>query len=363
MKIALFSKIWERYFLREIFKVSALFLFGFFFLYAAIDYSLHMQDFLKDKKLQILDLFVYYGFQFIKRAPLLLPLAMLIATIKVLTSFNAHRELVALQSSGLSFKRLMRPFFFVAALCTLFNIVSCEFLLPKSLTYLDKFYDKHIKHNKQDRKSNPVHILTLKDQSKVIYQTLDKEKGIFFDVIWVQSPDEIWRMRYLSANTDMPEGRFIDHLVRSPQGSFEKKESFEKRIFKEISWDKDPPRKGFIPLENRSLTELFTMGFKEKQSSYMKMELLTHLCYKLAMPFLSLIVVAAASPFCIRYARRSSLFILYALALFGYIAFFTLMDAAIIFGENKTLYPVVAIFAPFILCSFPFLWNFARKHS
>ncbi|MBI2743749.1 MAG: LptF/LptG family permease [Chlamydiales bacterium] len=361
MKLFMFDKIWERYFLREIVKVFSLFLFGFFFLYAAIDYSLHMQDFLRDQKLQISDLFIYYGFQFIKRAPLLLPLAILISTIKVLTSLNAHRELVALQSSGLSFKNLMRPFLFVGVLCTLFNIVSSEFLLPKSLTYLDRFYDKHIKHSKQDRKSNPIHVLTLKDSSKIVYQTYDKQKGLFFDVIWLKSSNEIWRMRYLTANPDQPEGRFIDHLVRSPQGAFEKRGSFESRVFKEISWDKDPPRKGFIPLENRSLSELYTMGFKQKTSSYMKMELLTHLCYKIAIPFLSLVVILAASPFCVRYARRASLFLLYALALFGYIAFFTLMDAAIIFGENRTLLPPIAIFAPFLLCSAPFIWNFSRK--
>ncbi len=357
----IFSKIWERYFLREIGKVFGLFLFGFFFLYAAIDYSLHMQDFLKDKKLQIMDLLVYYGFQFIKRAPLLLPLALLVSTIKVLTSLNAHRELVALQTSGLSFKKLMRPFFFVAALCVGFNLISCEFFLPKSLTYLDRFYDKHLKHTKYNRKRYPVHILTLKDNSKIIYQTHDKEKETFVDVIWLQSSDEIWRMRYLNANPDRPEGRFIDHLVRSPQGHFEKKESVEKKLFEGMSWDRNPPRKGFTPLENRSISQLYTMGFRQKCTSYVKMELLTHLCYKATIPFLSLLAVAAVSPFCVRYARRKPLFLLYAVSLFGYIAFFTLMDAAVILGENRVAAPPVAIFTPLLLCGLPFIWNYRRQ--
>ncbi len=360
-KELMFSKIWERYFLREIFKVFGLFLFGFFFLYAAIDYSLHMQDFLKDKRLQITDLFVYYGFQFIKRAPLLLPLALLVSTIKVLTSFNAHRELVALQASGLPFKKLMKPFFFVAALCTLFNVVSSEFFLPRSLTYLDRFYDKHLKHTKYTQKRHPIHILTLKDSSKLIYQTHDKEKELFIDVIWLQSANEIWRMRYLSANPEAPEGKFVDHLVRTPDGLLEKKESVEKKLFKEMSWDRDPPRKGFIPLENRSISQLYQMGFRQKCTAFVKMELLTHLCYKSAIPFLSLLVVAAASPFCVRYARRTPLFLLYAVALFGYISFFTLMDAAVILGENRVAPPPIAIFAPLLLCGFPFIWNYHRQ--
>ena len=167
-------------FFKEIGKVFFLFLFGFFFLYAAIDYSVHMQDFLRDKKLQLFDLGLYYGFQFVKRATLIVPLALLIATIKVMTSLTTHKEWMALQVAGVSFRRLMRPFLLVACLCTLFNALSSEFLLPKSLGFLDKFYYEHLKHSKPEKKSHSVQSITLLDNSKLVYQTMDPDDWHFF---------------------------------------------------------------------------------------------------------------------------------------------------------------------------------------
>src|SRR5215468_3334694 len=125
-------KIWQRYLIREILKVFFLFLGCFFFLYALIDYSMHMQDFFADKRIQIIHITVYYFFHFVKRADLLIPLALLIATLKVLFSLNARGELIALQSSGLPRKKILRPFFIIAVMCTLFNLASAEFLLPSS---------------------------------------------------------------------------------------------------------------------------------------------------------------------------------------------------------------------------------------
>ena len=109
------ASIWQRYLFREILKVFFLFLGCFFFLYSIMDYSLHMQDFFVDKQIHLDHLFIYYFYQFIKRADLLIPLAFLIATLKVLFSFNARGELVALQASGLSSRKILRPFFLFAS--------------------------------------------------------------------------------------------------------------------------------------------------------------------------------------------------------------------------------------------------------
>jgi lipopolysaccharide export system permease protein len=353
--------IWERYFLKEILKVFALFLFGFFFLYAAIDYSLHMQDFLKDKSIQVGDLFAYYGFQFVKRAALLFPLALLIATVKVLTTLSSHRELVALQVSGLPIKKLLRPFFLVAGLCTLFNILSYELFLPKSLSYLDTFYDKHLRRAKEGKDKHEVHSFTLKNSTKLIYQTYHKNENFFFDVIWLKSSNEIWRMKTLTATPENPQGKHIDRLVRNSQGFFEKKESFDTRVFKEISWEKELHRKGFIPFENRSVSELFSQGYLKKTPPFMKMEMLTQFYYKCTMPLLSIVVIIAVAPFCVRYSRKTPVFLLYSASLFGFIGFFTLMDAAVILGENRVVSPPLAVLVPFLVCSVPFIRNFVRQ--
>lgn len=353
--------IWERYILREVLKVFLLFLGCFFFLYSLIDYSLHMQDFIADKGIQISHLANYYLFQFVKRADLLVPLALLIATLKVLFSMNTRGELIALQSSGVAARKILRPFFYLGFLCVIFNLVSSEFLLPASLNFLDLFREKHFKHSHRGQRKEPIHVLPLKDKSKIIYQTEDKEKGHFQDVFWVRSVDEIWRMQSLSSDPENPIGNYVDHLKRNSEGNFEKVESFDHYRFAKFKWQPDPTGKGFVPLENRKISELLRLLMqKTKTTAYEYPQVLTHFLFKIAMPFLSLLVIIAGAPLCLKYSRNLPVFFTYAIALFGFIAFFAFMDAAVILGETLVVSPYIAILLPFFLCWSIFGFKFRK---
>jgi lipopolysaccharide export system permease protein len=321
-----------------------------------------MQDFIIDKRIQTLHLAIYYLFQFVKRADLLIPLSLLISTLKVLFSLNAHGELIALQASGLSVKKILRPFFFIALLCTLFNLASSQWLLPSSLNFLDRFRVQHFKHSERGHRKEPVHVILLKDRSKIVYQMEDKEKRLFLDVFWIRSVDEIWRIQSLCNNPDNPVGFYVDHLQRNNTGSFEKVESFDQYHFAKFRWQPSPTGKGYIPLENRKISELFGLLIKkEKTTAYEYPQVLTHFLFKAAMPFLSLLVVTAGAPFCLRHSRNLPLFFTYAIALFSFIAFFALMDAAVILGENCIISPYAAILLPFFLCWAAFIPKVIQK--
>lgn len=355
------KKLWERYVLSELLKVFFLFLGCFFFLYALIDYSLHMQDFIVDKRIQISHIITYYIFQFIKRANLLVPLALLISTLKVLLAMNHRGELIALQASGLSRKKILRPFFFLGFLCVLFNLVSSEFFLPSSLNHLDNFREKHFKHSRRGNRKEPVHVLPLKDRSKIVYQTEDKEGKLYRDVFWIQSVDDIWRMSALSSDPQNPVGYFVDHMKRNAHGNFEKTESFDQYRFDKFRWQADPTGKGYTPIENRRLSELRRMLMqKTKTTAYEYPQILTHFLFKITMPFLALLVIAAGTPFCLRHSRNLPVFFIYAFALFGFIAFFALMDATVILGENLVVSPYAAVLLPFSLCCVLFGFNYYR---
>ncbi len=351
--------IWERYLIKELSKVFLLFLGCFFFIYSLIDYSMHMQDFITDKQIQISHIAIYYVFQFIKRSDLLIPLSILISTLKVLLTMNSKGELIALQSCGLPRKKILRPFFLFAFMCTLFNFATSEFLLPSSLNHLDQFRQKHFKHNRHGNRKEPVHVLPLKDRSKIIYQTEDKEKKRYIDVFWIRSNDEIWRMNSLSSDPQSPVGYFVDHLERNRDGNFEKIESFDHYPFTQFRWQEDPKGNGHIPLENKNLQQLLQMlSQKDQTTAYESPQVLTHLLFKMTMPLLSLLVVVASCPFCLRYSRNLPIFFTYTIALFGFIAFFALMDAAVIVGENHVVSPYLAILLPLGLCWAAFGYNY-----
>lgn len=351
-------KIWQRYVFREILTVFLGFLSCFYLIYALIDYSLHMQDFMQDARVTFSHIILYYLFEFIKRADLLIPLAVLITTIKVLFALSIRGELVALRASGLSLKTILRPFFFLAGVLALFNYASTEWILPSSLTFVDQFQQKYWKST---GKNSHLYTLSLPDQSKLIYRTQDPKKQLLIDVFWLCNVNEIWHLKSLHYDPKQPMGFFADQLKRNDKGHFEKAESFEKYPFSLFCVDNLENYKIPVSIENQKTSTLFTGLIKKKFSPYEYPIALSYFLIKLTTPLLSLLVVVAIAPFCIEHRRSFPVFLTYALALFGFIAFFTLLDAAIILSENEILSAFIAILCPFFICLSIFSYRYYKR--
>ncbi len=353
------SKIWERYFFKEVTKVFILFLFLFFVGYSLLEYSIHMQDFAKDKNLKVYDVLTYFFYQFIKRATLLIPLGFLVAVIKTLCTANARKELVALQAAGISIKLILRPFFILGALLVVFIGFSTESLLPKSLTYLDEFRYAHFKHSQYGERKEPIHVFYLNDNSKLIFQHFDQKNELFLDVIWVISIDDIWRMKKLEANPSQPIAHFADHITRTKSGILEKTESFETHLLNGLTWDKKMARKGFTPLENRAVSALYKL-YSQSSNPLQQAEALSQVLIKSVQMLLPLLAVLGVAPYCIRYSRGIPLLFIYAVALFGFLALFTFLNATVILAENNVIHPLLAITGPFACVLLACLFRFKK---
>lgn len=354
----MYVKIWQRYLFGEILTIFFLFLGCFYAIYALIDYSLHMQDFMQDAKVTFFHILLYYSFEFIKRADLLIPLAVLITTIKVLFALNTKGELVALRSSGVSVKAILGPFFFLASALTLFNYISNEWILPSSLTFVDQFQEQHWKSTST---KHHLYTLSLPDQSKLIYQALDPQKQLLIDVFWLRNPDEIWRIKSLCYDPKQPTGFFIDQLKRSSKGHFEKINSFEKHPFALFQMDRLENCQVALSLENQKMSALFKKLRQKSLSPYEYPVALSYFLLKIIMPLLSVLVVIAVAPFCIGHSRNFPIFLTYALALFGFIAFFTLLDAAVILSENETISAFYVLVCPFFICFSLFFYRYFKR--
>ncbi|MCI0381540.1 MAG: LptF/LptG family permease [Chlamydiae bacterium] len=354
-------KIWQRYLLKEFFKFFLFFLPTFYFAYVIIDYSCHIHNFIQNQMISFSQVFVYYSFQFFKRINILIPLSLLLSTIKVLTSLNIHFELVALQSAGLSLKKLIRSFLIVGSIFCGLNLLIEEYIFPVSLNYIDKFYYSHLKHPDRQHRKEPVHLLYLDDHSKFFYQYFDPSRESFFDVIWIKNHADIWRVKYLKAAKETV-GQYVDHLEKTKEGVLEKTASYSTFVFKDLKLE--IAEKAFVPLENRSLSSLFQLIQKRKNlSAYETGELKTLLYYKIAMPFLCILTILAVSPFCVPYSRTFPLFFTYSISLFLFVTFFALMNGSLILGANTTINPFFAIFVPFSFLFLLFGLRFYRMGS
>ena len=343
-------QIWQRYIFKQFIKLFAFFLIGFYLLYVIIDYTTHMQGYMQGKTVPVLTVGYYYLLQFIKRADILLPLALLVATIKTLTSLNSHRELLAFQSAGLHLKKLLRPIWVMSVLCGLSVLAINEYVVPYSLNFIDQFYDAHLRHSYRGNRTEPIHVLHLDDHSRLVYQYYDSAKESFFDVVWLRSADDLYRMKYLKADPEHPEGKWVDHLQRNEMGSFEKVQSFRTITLPDLRWNKDLPEKGYTPFENRSISELWKLWrYDPILADTQKQEVMTQLFFKLLSPLLAIVVLLGVSPYCTHFSRTTNVFLIYSVGIFGFVALIAYLDSAVILGENATVSPLIGILSPFIV--------------
>lgn len=360
----LMPTLWQRYLLRETIKIFILFLGCFLSLYVAIDYSVHMQSFLHTHALRFSDIALYYGLQFIKRANLLVPLALLVATIRVLTSLNAQRELLALQAAGLPLRKILRPFLFLGIVATAFNFYNAEYLLPRAADYIDAFAASHLKAP-SERKSARLRVVDLKDGSRLAFQKFDKKTSTFHDLFWIRSIDDIWRIKTLTIDRSQPNlpptGTFVDRITRGPDGGLHKTASYPTLSIPGLKaggyLEKQPVKNP----SNQSFRELLHILRKETNpdSSYYN-EILSVLVSKCALPLLSPLVILCMAPYCTRFKRHSSSFFLYTVGIFGFIAFFVLLNAASILGQSQVISPFAATLVPLGLAYGLFTWKFVR---
>ena len=333
--------------------------FSFFLLYFLADFSTHAHDFIKNNHFSFQKITFYYIHQFFKRAPVLFPLALLISTIKVLTSLNIHRELVALQVSGLTLKKILTPLWILTCFCSIMGYINEEIIIPKIAIYLDEAKLARSKTSIKQSKKKPFTILYLKDSSKLVYQKFDNEKQAFFDVYWIRGFHDVWRMKYLSVNPQKPLGEFVDHLVRNDAGFLEKKESYEQCILPSLKWKTSELSKKRTSVKHQKLTHLGSLLYKNQGDSFhAKGEIATYFFYKLLMPLMPFLILLGVTPYCVSYSRNPPIFLLYGISIFCFVVFFTLMDSLIIIGENQTIPPYIAMGLPFLFVFGGCFWKF-----
>lgn len=342
--------IWQRYFIWEMTKVFLLFLCCFYGLYILIDYASHTSPSSHHHtQVQWQNLAKYYLFVFSSRAEILIPFAIMIATIKTLTTANVHREIVALLAGGISLNKIWRPFLAFGLFFTCLLYTNEQFLLPKALKKL-RHIESTTKHQKSKRYPElAVNHLLLEDETLLLYQTYDAENEQFFDLFWIPSVDHLFRIKYLSAETAIPTGYYVDELVRQPSGELLQTVSFQERVFPEIHFGKEILKSNLIDPDALSITDLWhRLTLSNPELNERESKIATAFYWKSVMPWLAILVIVAIAPFCVRFSRQTPLFLIYVCGIFGLVIFYFVMDASQVIAKRQVVDPLYAILFPFI---------------
>lgn len=356
--------LWGRYFLKETFKVFFLFIICFYGLYVLVDFSSHTTSFYHHVEFHWKEVIIYYFCDFLKRAEVIIPFALMIATIKTLCSLNIHHELVALMASGVELKTLLKPFIFLGLLFTLLIYVNTEIFLPvalKNLSMIDTA--RSIQKNKTHHLPSVQHVV-LENDSFVIFQDYDPNKECLIDVYWVRSIDDIVRITYLYPFKEIPEGISVDYLQRNEEGKLVLRESLNKQTFSDLHFNSRTLTETLTQPQDLSLSKLQEkLPAIAKELSEKEAQTLSVFYYKMVIPWLCLLAIIGPAPFCIRFTRQLPVFFIYAFSVFGLVAFYLAMDASLILGSRQVLHPTIAIFSPFFLCFGVFFMRYIKITS
>lgn len=340
-------RTWERYFYKEVAKIFFLFLFCFYGLYVLIDFSSRSHAY-RAVNISFGELASYYGYIFIQRMEILVPFALMIATIRTLTLLNIRNELVALMAAGVKKSRLMRPFILFALLWVGVIYLNFQFLLPYGSQRLANLEDARFAKKMRGEQKDNLQSVMLKDQSLLLYHSYDSVQEAFFDVLWMRSIDEIYRMQSLFPFSDQPKGTFIDIFKRNPEGLLVLAESYPEKILSEMHFDKKALQTLVVQPSQQSITALWREMQDHSTVMTSRMAAVeTQFYHKLLVPWLCLLAVLAPAPFCLRFSRQLPVFFIYLAAMLGMVVFYLLLNAMLILGENQVIEPVWASALPF----------------
>ena len=354
----IFRRIWERYFLKEILKIFFLFIFCFYGLYILIDYSSRSAAHYAGK-FSFLEMLRLYGFIFIQRMDILISFALIVAGVKTLCSLNIRNEIVALMSSGVKLKRLMRPFIFVALCLVAMMYINEQLFQPTAFRHINFLKDMHMDDDTHFDLERNIQRLEVVDGGELIYHGYDSARKSFFDVYWIKDINEVYRIKYLFPHEGNPRGRFVDHFVRSHDGELLLVESEETHDFLTMNFHPERLRQSIVAPRQESISSLWQhLPSRQSDLDDTEARTLTSFYHKLLMPWLCLLAIIGPAPFCLRFTRQLPVFMIYLVSMIALVTFYMIMNAAMILGENQVFSPLVAVGVPFALFGAFFGWNY-----
>jgi lipopolysaccharide export system permease protein len=143
-------KILDKYILKKFMSTFFFVVLLFVLILSVIDFTEKNEDFIKNKAPGG-EILMYYMHFMPYMANLLSPITVFIATVFVTAKMASHTEIIAILSSGVSFKRLMVPYIIGAALIGMGTFVLIEWVIPNGSKRRIAFENQYIKEKVEYR--------------------------------------------------------------------------------------------------------------------------------------------------------------------------------------------------------------------
>ena len=148
-------KILDKYILKRYLATFFVMLLMFIPIGITIDVSEKVNKMI-EKKIPISEILIYYGNFTIYFANLLFPIFLFLSIIWFTSKLANNTEIIAMLSSGISFKRFLKPYIIGATLVCIFAFLMGFFLVPKASKGYNDFRYGNLKNNAQTRETSDI---------------------------------------------------------------------------------------------------------------------------------------------------------------------------------------------------------------
>ncbi|AAD19132.1 hypothetical protein CpB1032 [Chlamydia pneumoniae TW-183] len=353
--------IWKRHLLTRFwFALTSLLVLALIF-YASIHHSLHTLKGASTAasgasvKLSIL----YYLAQISLKAEFLMPQLVAVATTSTLFAMQNKREIILLQASGLSLKSLMHPLLLSGAVIMMVLYANFQWLHP--ICEKISITKENMDRGTTDKEQGKIPALYLKDQTVLLYSSIEPKTLTLNNVFWIKDPKTIYTMEKLAFTTlSLPIGLNVTQFFANDSENLELKEFFDMKEFPEIEFN----------FYENPFSKLFSAGNKNRLSEFFKaipwnatglglstqvpqriLSLLAQFYYVLISPLACMAAIILSAYLCLRFSRTPTVTLAYLIPLGTVNIFFVFLKAGIVLASSSVLptlpvmaFPLIVLF-------------------
>lgn len=354
----------SRYIAATFLKLLALTVSSFVAIYLIIDFLEKIRRFSRaDSNPEYIVIFFLYKIPAIINQ--IMPLAILMSTLLTLGILSRSSEIVAMQSCGISLKRIAKPLLVIAFVLSIFTFFSNEAIIPNTSQQL-KYIDEVLIQGKNPSTFFRLNNIWYRDknyilQARLFIPTTWTLKGV---TLW-QTTDEMQPIKRLEAENGTWNGHqwtLENVVVKSFNGgrvTETKKIAFlpialQLKINDLKVWDKNADDMGYFKL--KQYTE------KLRKAGYDATRYQAQMYAKISMPFACLIMAFVGIPFSLRSGRSSGIALGIGLSIGIGFAYFIINAILISLGGTGVLPPLVAAWAANFIFALSAIWMTLTMH-
>lgn len=302
-----------------------------------------------ERKAPFNEIIMYYGDFIIYFANLLFPIFLFLSVIWFTSKLANNTEIIAILSSGISFKRFLRPFLFGATIVCVFALLMGFFLVPKASKGFLDFRNTYLRSSSYKTMETSDIFRQIGEGEYIYISNYNFTSKTGFNFTYEKFKDNVLvekitsnRIKY---NEETKKYSLFNYVKRNIGNNNDILELVDKKIV-DFNFEPDELTPVFYIAETMTIGELFKFINKEKEKGNTRINAYLVVLYKkFSLPIsafiLTIIAVAVSSM-----KRRGGMGVNLAI---GIVIAFTFIFFDKVFGtiaENSDFSPLLAVWIP-----------------